>query len=81
MPRATLPVGAFVQLGAAGRALAQYHGVTSDMVMRIVAVVPRSVYGRKAFAVSVGGETFIAWPSMVRLVIHPKGRKERKGTK
>ena len=77
MPRASLQVGQFVQLGAAGGALSRYHGLRRDQVLRIDAIVPRAVYHRKAFSVSCGGESFIVWPSQVRKVRHPARRRKR----
>ena len=78
MPRAQLQVGDFVEPGAAGRALAQYHAILPTMVMRIEAVIPKQVYRRRAYSVVCGGERLVVWPSMIRKVKHPKKRKGKR---
>jgi hypothetical protein len=67
-----------VQVSAkGGKAVTERHGITSDKVLKIDAVLSRDVYGRKAFAVSTGTETAVVWPSQVVKVRHPKAKKRK----
>ena len=79
MPRATLPVGTFVEFSPrAGLVAARQHQLSERHVMKIDAVIPVQVYGRRAYAVSCGPERLILWPSHVRKVRHPKMKIKRK---
>ena len=81
MPRASLPVGAHVEFSPrAGEVAARMHKLTRKHVLKIDAVIPKKVYGRKAYAVSCGAEKLIVWPSHIRKVRRPKVKKKRKVT-
>ncbi len=80
MPRRSIDSGEFVEFSPEppGHLAAAYHHLTRSHVMLVEAVIPPSVYGRKAFQVVCGDERLILWPCQIRLVRHPKVKKRKK---
>ncbi len=74
--RASLEVGDLVTVGKAGKPLAQFYGITGVHVMKVIALVPATAYGRKAYQVAFGKKAIIVWPSQIRLLRRRKRRKE-----
>ncbi len=80
MPRRSIAAKEFVEFSPEepGQLAANTHHLTRKHVLMVEAVIPPSVYGRKAFQVVCGDERLILWPSQIRLVRHPKVKKRKK---
>lgn len=71
--RTTLQIDELVRLSAYGLAVKVAPRLTRHHVLKVTTRVPAKVYGRPAYAVVCGDETFVVWASHVKL-LRPRKR-------